>query len=265
MAVTLSQTPPLLREHEGPAVEVINDDGNSRIVLICEHASLQFPEALGTLGLDLEARESHIAWDPGARVVADHLSQALDAPLVAARFSRLAFDCNRPPGRSGVAEQSERWTIPGNQGLDDAQIAQRVQSIYEPFHQHLAALLETRLANGPAPILVSIHSFTPVFNGERRDLELGILHDADSRLADALLPLSPAVTGLDTRRNQPYEPRDGVTHTMRTHALAQGLANVMLEIRSDLIERLDLAERVAHRLAKLLQAGLTALLKHPAS
>lgn len=263
MSAAATQTP-LLLEHEGPAVEVINAHGSNRVVLVCEHASRQIPEALGTLGLDSEARASHIAWDPGARAVAVRLSETLDAPLVAARFSRLSFDCNRPPGRAGVAEHSERWTIPGNQGLDDAQIAARVRAIYEPFHQCLAGLVETRRACGPEPILISIHSFTPVFNGERRALELGILHDADSRLADALLPLAHSITGLDARRNQPYEPRDGVTHTMRTHALPHGLANVMIEIRNDLIDRPDRVEQVASRLGTLFQDGVATLLTRPA-
>ena len=63
--------------------------------------------------------------------------------------------------------------------------------------------------------------------------ELGVLHDDDTRLADALLAAMPA--GLAARRNEPYGPADGVTHTLRLHALPTGRRNVMIEIRNDLI------------------------------
>ncbi len=54
------------------------------------------PDSFDGLGLDAEALNAHIAWDPGAVDVARQLSTALDAPLVEAGLSRLLIDCNRP-------------------------------------------------------------------------------------------------------------------------------------------------------------------------
>jgi predicted N-formylglutamate amidohydrolase len=81
-----------------------------------------------------------------------------------------------------------------------------------------------------------MHSFTPVYKGTQRQVEIGLLHDSDSRLADAMLELAPTQTGCVVRRNEPYGPQDGVTHTLKEHALPKTLPNVMIEVRNDLIQ-----------------------------
>jgi predicted N-formylglutamate amidohydrolase len=57
-------------------------------------------------------------------------------------------------------------------------------------------------------------------------------------------------------RNQPYGPEDGVTHTLRLHALPLGLLNVMIEIRNDLIQTLDDQVAWAERLAPIFREVL---------
>lgn len=241
----------LLTSADGSPVRIINGHGKAKIALVCEHASATLPAALGDLGLTDEARASHIAWDPGAMAVADRLATALDAPLLAGGFSRLVYDCNRPPeSASAIPERSEATDIPGNRHLSSADRARRIEEIYQPFRAALAALVD-RIQ----PVLVTIHSFTPVFLGKRRTVELGLLHDKDSRLADALLARA-ASTGLRVARNEPYGPEDGVTHTLQTHALPHGLPNVMVEIRSDLIADPAGQRRLANILLALLKDSL---------
>lgn len=247
---------PLLTPSDGPPVEVENRAGTGPVLLVCEHASAALPKALGDLGLSPDALTSHVAWDPGALAVARTMAKALDAALVAARFSRLAYDCNRSPERAdAIAARSERVDVPGNAGLSEAEREKRAADILRPFHDTLASMIETKAPRA----LVSIHTFTPVYDGKRREVELGILHDADSRLADALLDRAEEIAGLRPARNLPYGPADGVTYTLCTHALPRGLANAMLEIRSDLVAAPASQERVARELAALLRAGLDAL------
>jgi predicted N-formylglutamate amidohydrolase len=94
--------------------------------------------------------------------------------------------------------------------------------------------------------LVTIHSFTRVFNGVSRDVELGILCDSDERLADEMLARAPGLTDMLTAKNDPYGPADGVTHTLKEHALGNGLLNVMIEVRNDLIATHEDQQAVAH-------------------
>ena len=229
----------------GPA-RVINARAGSSLVLVCEHASNFIPPEFNGLGLSEAARASHAAWDPGALAVADGLSRRLDARLIAGGVSRLVYDCNRPPDApDAIRAKSEVFEVPGNQNLDAAAISRRVRDFYLPFRDAIVQAM----SQVPEPVLVTIHSFTPVYLGQPRDVDIGVLHDADSRLGDAMLTLAPARTGLRVRRNQPYGPQDGVTHTLREHAIPGGRLNVMLEIRNDLIATADQQDRMAGLLA----------------
>ncbi len=227
--------------------------GKSAILLVCEHASRFIPEGLGKLGLDEAAARSHIAWDPGALAVAERLSEALDATLVAQKISRLVYDCNRPPeSGQAVRSESEVYKIPGNTGLSAAQFAQRTDYIYRPFQRVLAEAVKTR----PQTVLVTIHSFTPVYNGTPREVEVGILHDTDRRLADAMLNAAVKDPKYNVQRNAPYGPEDGVTHTLQKHAVAHGHLNVMIELRNDLLTGEAGIETVATWLQSLLTSAL---------
>jgi predicted N-formylglutamate amidohydrolase len=241
----------LLEEEEPPAL-VVNGDGRSPCVLVCEHASNRLPRRLGTLGLPAAELERHIAWDLGAEQVARGLSRLADAPLVLQRYSRLVYDCNRPPDSpDAMPEISEATAIPGNRNLSPAEKLVRIGEIYRPFHATLADLLDDRAAAGVRSLVVSIHSFTPVYRGERRAVELGILFDRDRDLADRLMP---RFAGVDARYNEPYGPGDGVLHTLNLHAAPRGLPHAMIEIRNDFLSddrgRTGWSERLAAAFAQ---------------
>ncbi|MDX3925049.1 MAG: N-formylglutamate amidohydrolase [Shinella sp.] len=250
----------LLSVEEGDPVAVENDAGRSPVILICEHASRLVPQKLGTLGLSEEALESHIAWDPGALAVSRLMARSLDATLIHQRFSRLAYDCNRPPqSPDAVPETSEIYPIAGNANLSAELLRERAEALYFPFRERVAQLIRERVGAGRAPVVVTVHSFTPVYHGRVRTVEIGILYDEDSRLADLMMSAGEEAALYDIRRNEPYGPADGVTHTLKEHALSNGLLNVMIEVRNDLI-RDDIGQRVvADYLTGLLLSSIPAL------
>lgn len=232
----MSEQTGILSAAEGAAVTVENANGASPVLLVCEHASLRLPESLGTLGLSPETLTAHIAWDPGALAIARLLSVRFDATLVFQNFSRLVYDCNRPPeSPDAMPAVSEVFGIPGNANIDAAQREARIHEIYRPWQRQLGETIAARKAAGRETVLVTIHTFTPIYKGAHRSVEIGILHDGDARLADAMLARGGAASGFVTRRNEPYGPADGVTHTLVEHGLANGLFNVMIEIRNDLV------------------------------
>lgn len=234
-----------------PAV-VENSAAPGPVLIVCEHASRAFPAPWGDLGLSAAETAAHIAWDPGALGLARGLAERLGAGLVHAPVSRLIYDCNRPPDAPGaMAERSEHYQIPGNSGLTPAQRLQRVEAVYLPFHAGLAAEIARRMVLGPPPVIVTVHSFTPVWFGQKRAVEFGIIHDADPRLAEAVLR-EAAGCGLEVQMNAPYAAADGVTHLLRRQALPLGLMNVMLEVRNDLIATAEAEAAMADRLAPVL-------------
>ncbi|MGR3762178.1 N-formylglutamate amidohydrolase [Roseobacteraceae bacterium NS-SX3] len=242
------------------AVEVVNAGGTGQALILCEHASNRIPSRYDGLGLAAGALDSHAAWDPGARAVALGLSQALDAPLVASRVSRLVYDCNRPPeAASAMPEQSELIEVPGNKGLTRQQREERASSVYRPFCSAVQQVIDARKSAGLATALITMHSFTPVYFGEPRAVEIGILHDEDSRMADVMLDQSHALPHRRVERNAPYGPGDGVTHSLRLHGLANGLPNVMIEVRNDLLRTADAEQAMVRELLTLIRPALAAL------
>lgn len=249
----------ILTGEEGDPVALENVSARGRVILVCEHASRLLPKSLGTLGLSDEALASHIAWDPGALAVARRMAKSLDATLVFQRFSRLVYDCNRPPeSPAAMPEKSEVFDVPGNAGLDQAARDARTEALYLPFRDTLADLVKSRIAEGRAPVIVTMHSFTPVYFGTPRAVEIGILHDADTRVADGMLAAAGTAGLYNVCRNEPYGPQDGVTHTLREHGLSNGLPNVMIEVRNDLIRDEVGQGVVADYLAGLLNESLPA-------
>lgn len=214
-------------------VTVINRQGGAPCLLVCDHASNRMPEGYGTLGLPAAELENHTAWDPGALAVATRMADLLDAPLVASRVSRLVIDCNRDHRAPNlIPETAEGRPVPGNAALSEAERQHRIAAFHAPFHDAIDAVLAER---ADLAAVVSVHSFTPVLFGVPRPWTLGILHDDDTRIADALIASLTGRPGVDLGRNQPYSPADGVYYTLARHGTSQGRAAAMIEIRNDQI------------------------------
>jgi len=247
----------ILSVSDGAAFETVNPDGASAVLLICEHASKHIPTSLNNLGLDAQSSNSHVAWDPGALSVAEHMSATLDASLIAATVSRLVYDCNRPPEAAGaMPAKSEIFPIAGNQNIPLEEKTARINEIYVPFTNAIRDEIAARTDAGRTTVLVTIHSFTPIYFGEKRKVELGLLHDQDATLTEAMLAIPST---MEVQRNQPYGPDDGVTHTLKLHALPNGLLNVMIEIRNDLIATGDDQTKVADELSVMITQALDTL------
>lgn len=221
---------------EQSSAELVNPLGKSDVLLVCEHASHYIPDSFSNLGLSQAERLSHIGWDIGAADMAKVLSSQLDASLVLQRYSRLLYDCNRPPCEaSAVPPLSEVTEIPGNKDLTAEQRNYRIERIYEPFHQKIATQIATRKAAGRATILVTIHSFTPVFMGQNRAVQLGVICHENNTFAHDFYQSASKRSRFDIRMNEPYGPSDPVLHMVTRHGDEQQIPNVMLEVRNDLI------------------------------
>ncbi|WP_425100723.1 N-formylglutamate amidohydrolase [Tropicibacter sp. S64] len=241
-----------------PAVAVMGKIGAAPLVLVCEHASAFIPPALQGLGVSDAARTSHVAWDIGALDVAKRLSARLQAPLVAAQLSRLVYDCNRPLDSEGsIPAVSEIHEIPGNTNLTSADRQARYEAVHEPFHAAVTDVLDRQQAACSGPVtLITVHTFTPVYFGKPRAVELGYLFHSDAALAQAAVQIESREGALKAEVNAPYSAMDGVTYTLAKHAEARGLRSVMIEVRNDLVDTEAKAEVMADHLAQTLTAAL---------
>jgi predicted N-formylglutamate amidohydrolase len=207
---------------------------------------------LGDLGLAESELKRHIAWDIGIAGVASAVSKHLDAHLIAQRYSRLVIDCNRPPDApSSIPRISEATIIPGNEGLARDAAEARRRQIFDPYHLCIREAIDRRLREGIPTVLVSLHSFTPVYAGIARPWHVGTLYQRDTRLPRLLLKGLRAQGDLVVGDNEPYAVSDETDYTIPVHGEARGLMNTGLEIRQDLIADASGERQWADRLANI--------------
>jgi predicted N-formylglutamate amidohydrolase len=245
-------TPLLLGHEDVPPIHEYNAAGRSPYLLTCDHYGRLIPKQLGDLGLPERELTRHIAWDIGIAGVAESLSRQLGAHLIAQRYSRLVIDCNRPPDApSSIPSISEATTIPGNEGLARKAAEARRAQIFDPYHQRIAAVIDQRLHAGIPTVLVSLHSFTPVYAGIARPWHIGTLYHRDPNLPPRLLKLLRAEADLVVGDNEPYAVSDETDYTIPVHGEARGLMNSGIEIRQDLVSDSAGEKSWADRLARI--------------
>jgi predicted N-formylglutamate amidohydrolase len=242
-------------ENRSPVV-VENLEGAGPFVIVCDHASNRIPDEYRSFGSADDALATHIAWDPGALAVSRRLSTLLDAPLLWPDVSRLVIDCNRSPDAASlIVVESEGRPVPANRNLSEAQRAERIQRVHAPYHEAIDTCLKRRVAAGVVPALIAIHSFTPVYLGNSRPWEIGIVFGEDRLLADRFIRALQTDPALTVGVNQPYAPADQVYYTVERHAGPRGLPAVMIEIRNDEIGGEAGQQYWADRLCKILVAA----------
>src|SRR5712664_2098965 len=242
----------LLGSADVPPVSEHNAASRSPFLLTCDHYGRLLPQALGDLGLPAGELERHIAWDIGIAGVAEMLSKHLDAHLIVQRYSRLVIDCNRPPDvASSIPRISEATTIPGNEGISRQEAETRRAQIFDPYHRRIDEIIDQRRHQGLPTVLISLHSFTPVYAGIARPWHIGSLYHRDTHLPPLLLNLLRAEPNLVVGDNEPYAVSDETDYTIPVHGEARGLMNTGIEIRQDLIADPAGQRRWADRLARI--------------
>jgi predicted N-formylglutamate amidohydrolase len=172
------------------------------LVVSAEHASSAIPEALRSCFVAADdVLDSHLAWDPGAGMLAKRLASAFDVEAHCGEVSRLVVDCNRSIGHPKLFS---RWLQP----LDEAARRAILRNYYSPFREAVRIDLERALRQFPSVLHVSVHSFTETFEGRRREADVGFLYDPSRRrekeFCAAWRRLLATHGGYRIRRNYPY-------------------------------------------------------------
>ena len=235
--------------------ETIEAGRGARWLVTCDHASNAVPACVngGDLGLAPADMARHIAYDPGAAGVARRLAERLEAPLAQTTFSRLVIDPNRgEDDPTLVMRLYDGSVIPANRHVDAAEIDRRLDAFWRPYH----AAIDRLVARRGDTVYVAIHSFTPRLNGRGdRPWQIGILHGADARLARPLIDRLRREPDLCVGENEPYGGHlEG--DSVDRHAIRNGLPNVLIELRNDVIATEESQNAWGERLAPILQEVL---------
>jgi predicted N-formylglutamate amidohydrolase len=255
--------PRLLADDEPAPCTVLNARSTEPVLFVCDHASRCLPRALGDLGLDPAALRSHLAWDIGAGELTRQLAESLGATAVLAGYSRLVVDPNRDLlDVEAFLTYGDGVAIPGNRNLSAADRAARADAVYRPYHRAIHEQIRRLAATGRVPAMLAIHSFTPVLDGVSRPWEVGVLWDADRRIADILMrELRRA--GFHVGDNEPYSGRSPQDFTIDHHAEAAGLPHAGIEVRQDLLGDAEGVARMAAVLGGIVRAFPLSIFSHP--
>ena len=222
------------------------------VVLLCEHASNHIPAPLTTSTQDQDWLHTHWAWDIGVTDVIDALHKNWATPRSWLIFSRLVCDANRPTDEpTCIRKTLEGHALSFNQHLDAEEIDRRTKCYYQPYHDAIDAMIKERLQDGDDFLVLSLHSFTPDYMGEKRALEIGILYDIyheDARFFfDAFREHN-----FNVQYNQPWSGVDGMIFSPHKHGTTNGVTYLRLGFRQDLIDTQTKATAFGEMLNKII-------------
>lgn len=225
----------LLGLSDPPPVHVVEGDTQTPLMVLCEHASNAVPLSLRAFGVDARDMVRHIAWDVGARAVAERIATSVGGCGVFSGYSRLVVDCNRPLwSKTLIPEVSDGTDIPANRGLSWQAIAQRVEEIYLPYHLAVAEARGRFAARGVRPLVLFVHSFTPQMDDVARPWSIGAPHSVDDSVSRPFIEILRGVGGFEVGDDEPYGFGDySDDYSVVEHAISKGLKHLFLEIRQD--------------------------------
>ena len=216
--------------------EILDGHAERGLVLLADHATNHLPKRYGSLGLPDTAFSRHIAYDIGIEALTRRLSARLGVPAVMSRFSRLLIDPNRgEDDPTLIMKISDGAIIPGNHPISAEEWNHRIETFHRPYHDAVSrTIAAVAAASGKAPLVLSLHSYTPAWRGIARPWHAAVLWDSDHRVVEPLLRHLRAPGDILVGDNEPY---DGALKgdTMYRHCMMTGTPHALLEVRQDLI------------------------------
>ena len=239
------------------AFEILESRGGTfPALLTCEHASMRLPAPWEWPLDDRRLVGDHWSWDPGAAEVCADLARDLGACAVLSRFTRLLCDPNRAEGSGNLFRDiADGAPILLNADLSAAEVERRLAGYYRPFH---AAVDRAAVAH-PGRLVFSVHTFSPIYEGQRREVEVAVLYDHAEEDLGHLFAHAMEQQGLKVWHNEPWSGKDGLIFSAARAAKAHGRRPLELEVRNDLATDPAWREQACPRIARALQALLTHL------
>ena len=223
---------------------------SSSVIFTCEHAGNHVPEQYQSLfGGYSEILESHRGWDPGAWPLANFLAEQMEAPVFGCLITRLLIETNRSPDNPQLfSEYSTPLPIESKEKL--------IQNIYKPYREQVQKVIEKMTK----PVLhLSIHSFTPIWHGQERKVDIGILFDPTQNIEAVFSQqlkdnLHANLPEFQIRFNEPYKGTDdGFTTWLKKQYSKDDYTGIEIEVNQKFSSNLS---RVKAGLANSIKSSI---------
>ena len=176
---------------------------DTAFIVSCEHGGNNVPSKYKNLfSKGRQDLERHQGYDLGALRIARSASKALGSKLYYSEVTRLLIDLNRSLSNRNLFSM---YTKP----MEAEEKKRLKESYYLPYRSAVENEIATLLSRSDMIIHLSIHSFTPVLKGVKRNADIGLLYDPARKkekelagqLKNAIIAQNP---GLIVRYNYPY-------------------------------------------------------------
>lgn len=202
----------------------------NHFIITCEHASNAVPAEWAHLFRGSEpVLGSHRGWDPGALELAKKMADSLDASLHIYPWTRLLIELNRSKGHKSVFSEFTR-SLP----IDHKSLL--LSAYWSPYRENVREDIQKAVAIGKRVIHISVHTFTPIWKGEERDLDIGLLYDPQRKNEQEFCrnwrkKLKSQVPGFRIRMNRPYlGSSDGHTTSLRKDLSENNYLGIEIEV-----------------------------------
>ncbi|MEZ6132623.1 MAG: N-formylglutamate amidohydrolase [Planctomycetaceae bacterium] len=206
------------------------------VVITCEHGGNAVPAPYRPLfdGAK-DVLSSHRGWDPGALRLARQFAKHLNAPLHFANVTRLLVELNRSLGHARLFSE---FTA----GIAETDKTQILARYWHPYRSAVESDVARLICDHGQVVHLSVHSFTPVWEGVVRRTDVGLLYDPARQDERQLcrhwqVSLRAGQPSLTVHRNAPYRGiSDGFVTSLRKAFDADRYVGIELEVNQRLIQ-----------------------------
>lgn len=199
------------------------------LVLTCEHGGNKVPATYAPLFEGhMQLLASHRGYDIGAKELFEELKSLAHASFFA-DTTRLLVELNRSLHHKDLFSSITK-------ALAAPEKQQILQEHYHPYRAAVQGQIQDCIRAGAQVLHLSVHTFTPVLEGEKRHADVGLLYDPKrssekdfcQHWKQQLNQLEPS---LHVRRNYPYQGiSDGFPTYLRRKFPEQHYLGIELEI-----------------------------------
>jgi len=225
---------------------------DSQILITCEHASNRLPEPYHW-GTSEDLKNQHWAIDLGAEQLTRNLIKKFGSVALIANVSRLLIDYNRPlvgPNSETLFRlKCDDNEVSFNKDLDEEEKERRIKSYHEPYQKQYQMLLD----KPEFKYVISVHSYTNCYEGNKRDVEIGILHRHECPQSIALaqnIKDEFKKLGYDCRLNEPWT---GEIMDILKQAHSKNKIAFAIEVRQDILQNPLKLEQVSNHFIQILE------------
>ncbi|WP_127846136.1 N-formylglutamate amidohydrolase [Psychroflexus aestuariivivens] len=206
-----------------------------KLILTCEHASSAIPNEFSSIFKNHKKRlQTHEGYDIGAFEIFKTLEHIADFSYHYS-WSRLLIEVNRSLHHPSLFSSISK-------SLADEEKQNLQNHYYQPYRQSIQNRIEEIINTGEIVLHLSIHSFTPILNGNIRNTEFGILYDPKRKLEKEWAKnfkseLKSNFNNFRVRMNYPYLGKaDGFTTSLRKK-FPNNYIGIELEINQKLFKK----------------------------